>query len=268
MQPFGLFASLTLFASLPQQQPAPSPAPPDIVVHGQTERTLKTFVDTLAQSGNTEQVARWGDFLCSYVSGLAPDQADFVAGRIAATARSLDLHAKATGCLPNIVVFATHDAALLAKTLSHRYHPDWGQNGLVQLDRFVRSRRPVRWVSVVDPCGGGCGLPNSRLVKATHPEYRLMVVIIDADQIAGLQLGQLADFVTMVALANPPLGVDPPPNSILDLFDAPPDARPTMLSDYDRAYLRALLLMPLGAGDIEQRRILVNLMARETRCKK
>jgi hypothetical protein len=66
-------------------------------------------------------------------------------------------------------------------------------------------------------------------------------VVVDLNQLQGMDWGQLADYIAMAALTN----VDSYSNfgdmpSILALFSSAPEARPKGLTDWDSAYLKAL----------------------------
>jgi hypothetical protein len=65
--------------------------------------------------------------------------------------------------------------------------------------------------------------------------------VIDRTRLHGVSQGQLADYVGMVSLAEikstAHLGDS---QTILRLFDGPPQAAPEGLSDWDRAFLKIL----------------------------
>ncbi len=75
--------------------------------------------------------------------------------------------------------------------------------------------------------------------NAIRDIYRVFV-IVDSTQLDGISLGQVADYIAMVALAEIKTGVRPADSpTILNMFDAPQVA-PPRLSDWDRAYLKSL----------------------------
>jgi len=82
---------------------------------------------------------------------------------------------------------------------------------------------------------------GTRLRAAAVHDLASVIMIVDFKQMQGLSWGQLADYIAMAALTN----VDPDHNfsdlpSILALFSTTGQSRPHGLSDWDRAYLRAL----------------------------
>lgn len=100
--------------------------------------------------------------------------------------------------------------------------------------------------------GGGTALDGppqygnvfaSRLIPAGDESISQVVIVVDANRIAGLQAGQVADYLSMVALAQARaedsfVGID----TVLNLFapDRDDARRPAGLRPWDTAYLRAL----------------------------
>jgi hypothetical protein len=99
---------------------------------------------------------------------------------------------------------------------------------------------------------GGGALPSapqfgnvrpSRLTPTGEQAFSQIVIVVDADKIAGLGAGQLADYLSMVALAQVRsdatfVGVD----TVLNLFSPDRDTaeRPAGLTAWDLRYLTAL----------------------------
>jgi hypothetical protein len=87
-----------------------------------------------------------------------------------------------------------------------------------------------------------------RLSRTTRQDFNRVIIIVDATQAAGIQFEALADYVSMVALAQidpdaRPTGVD----SILNLFNDQAALRPTTITEWDLAYLRGLYEAPRNA---------------------
>jgi hypothetical protein len=82
-----------------------------------------------------------------------------------------------------------------------------------------------------------------------------MIVIIDARKVEGRTLGEISDYVGLVALSNPPLDKGPRPNSILGMFDEPRTigAPAAALTDFDRTFLAGLYRAPIDMGANAQR---------------
>jgi len=66
-------------------------------------------------------------------------------------------------------------------------------------------------------------------------------VIVDASQVRGVTLGQFADYVALIGLAQlePADSLADAP-TILKLFNGAPQAAPAGMTDWDRAFLKSL----------------------------
>ena len=166
-----------------------------------------------------------------------------------------------------LTIVFTPDAAGLANAVASDFPSDnWKVRAL--LKGFVDSTRPVRWISLVDECGGGCGLPNTRLARPTSPTLQAMLIIVDANKIAGFSIGAMSDFVGLVALSNPPLTAIPPANSIFSLFTASkPSGSNLQLTDYDLSFLGGLYGVRLNLDAETQRAAIAGQMNGEFRKK-
>lgn len=245
-------ASLTMLAAA---QPPPAAPEPEIVVRGEQEQALRRFVEALADPGLSRQLGRWDREICPAVIGVDPSQTAFMERRIGAHAAPLGLRARTAGCLTTMLIVVTADASGLAASFARNYPVTLRTDGRGKLNGFVASTLPVRWLSVTDLCAfGGCTLPNSRLSTATRAGFQAMIVIVDARQIGGFGLSEVSDYVSVVALGNPPLGGRRPPTSILSMFerDRPAGSR-FELTNEDRAFLAGLYRSRLDAPGQEQR---------------
>lgn len=263
-------ALVLLIAALPlspvgAQQPTPQ-APRDVVVVGQRLKdALRHFVDSVTEAGPTDQLARWYQQFCPQVIGIDAAQAEFMTRRIGEIGKSVHLRTGRTTCPTMLTIVFTPDAAGLANAVASDFPSDnWKVRAL--LKGFVDSTRPVRWISLVDECGGGCGLPNSRLAKPTSPTLQAMLIIVDANKIAGFSLGAMSDYVGLVALSNPPLTGTPPASSILSLFTASRASGSNLqLTDYDLSFLGGLYGVRLNLDAETQRTAIAGQMNSELR---
>jgi hypothetical protein len=249
------------FAALAWGQ-SPNDAGEEIIIEARPEQALRDFVEALTDPGRTRQLARWNGEICPAVIGIEPAQAEFMQGRIAEVATALRLRARRVGCQPTMLVLVTPDAAELAASFARQYPITLRTDGRGRLDRFVASRRPVRWLSVTDPCGPErCGLPNSRLTRATHPEFRAMLVIVDSTRIGDFSIGELSDYVSFVALGNPPLDRRAPPRSILSMFETPrPPGHRFGMTSHDATFLTGMYRSRRDASIQEQRASIAEAM--------
>ena len=231
--------ALAGLASPVAAQAPPPPSDPEIVVRAQQERALRDFVAAVAEAGRSDQLARWDGEICPTVIGIDQSQADFMALRIGEIASGLELRARISGCLTTMLIVVTNDASGLATHFARLYPVTLRTDGRAKLNLFAATSRPVRWISVTD-LGGGV-LPNSRITRATDPHFQAMLVIVDARRIGGFSLGELSDYVAMVALANPRVTATRQQESILSMFDRPrPEGGRFLLTGNDRSFLEGL----------------------------
>jgi hypothetical protein len=260
------FAALAL-SQVASTAPPPAQPEPPIVIEGRVKQAVQHFVDLLTQSGPTDQIARWKDAICPIVIGIDPAEADFMARRIAEIGKPLRLRAAGSSCTATMAIIFAPDAAGVARELLRRYPITLRTDGYSRLKRFTQSTSPVRWISVTDECGAGCSLPNSRILRATRPTFAAMIVIVDARQIAGFSIGELSDYVALVALSNPP-DTRESSRSILSMFSSPrPAGSYFQLTDYDRSFLAGLYGSPLDSGAQGQRSAIVSRMRKELKPK-
>ncbi|MEO7864337.1 MAG: hypothetical protein ABIR63_00480 [Sphingomicrobium sp.] len=261
-----LFAGLILDTSAAGATPPP-PAPPpastlttgsnaaDIVIEGKRRGALRAFVERLAEAGATDQLARWKEEICPAVAGIDPAEAAWVEDRIAASAKTVGLRRR-TKCVPDLLVIIDPDAAAIAKEIASDFPRD---DGMWRINRFLKSDRPVRWLTVTDECAERCELRNSRITKPTTAGFTAVLILVDAKRLAGISLGELADYVTFVGLSNPRQAAKNPSNSILSLFDsAPVPGAPLAMTNRDKSFLAGLYRTQMNASAASQKSAIAN----------
>lgn len=208
---------------------------------------------------------RWHARICPFVSGLSQHQGEFILDRVSAIARSAAAPLAAEGCQPNLFILAYPQPKELLQAMEKRnYRATFGGAAPSAVDAFIATPRPVRvWYAhpLVTP---SLGLPASGLslnadggfvhntpgeiapeppsVGASEggPFWRVYV-IVDSTRLQGVTLGQLADYVGMVGLAKFKVTADlDDVPTILKLFFGSPGGAPARMSEWDRAYLKAL----------------------------
>lgn len=236
----------------------------EIVVEGLREKELRDFVAAMTDPRRTQQIARWDRKICPTVLGIEPRQADVMARRIGEVAATVRLQAGTRGCDSTMLVVVSPDAAGLATSLARDYPVTLRKDGDWRLKRFAASNRPVRWLTLTDPCGPmGCALSGSRLTASTNPRFEAMIVLVDAPQVSGFSLGEVSDYVSFIVLGNPPLGGRSPVTSILSMFERErPAGSSFMLTDHDRTYLAGLYRTRTDGLGKQQRSAVVNYMNR------
>jgi hypothetical protein len=274
-----LLAAAALTAQpAPQAPPAQDPSSPaPVELEGLTitgrrlDDVISDFVSEASAPIRRRGLARWRDPVCVGVVNLRADAAAFIADRVTAVAADLGVDTGGEGCRPNIAVIATDDAGALAAALTEarrrafRTGATGTDRGGAALRDFVETERPVRWwqtslpidsrtgqraVRAPGECTGACAsiydfapvvvVDSASLLRSTVIDnLQRAVVIIDVDDIQNVSLGQLADYVAMVSLAQ----IDPDARtegyaSILNVFAMPDTAQG--LTEWDRAYLAGL----------------------------
>ena len=252
------------------QEPAPAPQAQssaqleDVVVEGrQLEALVRNFVTDVSQPANNRGLARWNRPICVGAVNLRADIARYVVDRISDVARELEVEAGEPGCRPNVLIVAAVDGAGLASALveDRPRNFDLRHNGTDAGTRAFRifrtGEQPVRWWQISMPIDSNTGqravrLPGdeqpprihvfaaSRLRTQIRDDMVRSIIIVDVERLGGASLVQLADYLTLVALAQVDAEADTAPYpTILNLF-ADPASAPAGLTEWDRSYLTAL----------------------------
>lgn len=271
--------------ALPLPQPTLTEAPAtasdaDILVRAQRRQELKSFVASMTPINPSKQLGRWDGRICPVVAGLPQEQALAMIGRIGEVATMLHLKGGGKNCSTPLIVIVDNEANDVTADLARRFPITLRRDGMVMLGNFVRSRKPVRWISLTDPWGfGGGGVQvndvkearstyaprsggyPSRLKGNERPAIAAMIVVIDGKQIQNVNLDALSDYVAFVALANPRQGADWPETSVMSLFNkGRSESASRELSSDDLAYLRGLYATTVDSLGQNQRNAIVSRM--------
>lgn len=259
-----LILSTILFAAATGAAHAQTTTSEEIVVSGERFRDMvRSFVQEVAPPEMSEdQLARWNSRYCPLMAGIPARQAQYLVDRMSQRAFALGLRPGDENCRPNVLVFVTPDADVLAAALAddrdlvaYYNNSDHGNSlGQDALAQFVSSDAPVRWWHVAQTVSQrGTVITNSgetiradatRLSRATRQDFNRVLVIVDARQASGMQFEALGDYLAMVTLAQLDANADTTQvPSILNLF-VQRQAPPARLTDWDLAYLRGLYDAP------------------------
>jgi hypothetical protein len=246
---------------------------PKVTIEATKERQalrhqVDQFVAAVVVRPWDESLIRWNVPICPLVAGLPREFGEFMLKRISQAA--IDAHAQLAGkvCRPNLYVVATDSPDLLLKKWWKRdRHMYDTARGIPPIERFVRSRRPIRvWYNAGFGCGGaararprvsagapagfgpsGFGPPlctggdgiDTHLSYGDIRSISSAIVVIDLRRMKNVAIQQMADYVALVTLADVRLDTDPTSApSILWLFSqATP---PPGLSPWDQALLYSL----------------------------
>jgi hypothetical protein len=224
-----------------------------------------------------ESLMRWDTPVCPLVGGLPREQGEFILQRVSQAARSAGVPLAPEQCTANLFILASSQADRLLEELPKKRPGLFDTtNGLGGLQHFLRTDRPVRvwynWQNQGDASAaiyivatflgnsptvggafgpgalsgagtgiGGYRMPNSRLSLTVTKSINTAIIIVDTTRMKGINVGQLADYVTMVGLAEINLDrtiISAP--SVLRLFSEPSEAPVDGMSRWDQALLKSL----------------------------
>lgn len=269
--------ALCLFPS----SPALAVPPPTVTIEAQRNREqlrheVNRFVDAaIVKPHRDESLLRWDSPVCPLVAGLTREQGEFVLGRLSEIARAATAPLAAQACAANLyVIVARNPSGFLRLWWRHDRRLFNTNHGVAAVKRFIETDRPVRvWYNEmpVDPdagSGSGSGIATmlaqsvgigvgagpaeypinmnpgivgSRLTYTAVRAIASAIVVIDAQKVAQLNFGQLADYVSLRSLAeiNPDRDVGEAP-TILRLFSEQQGSPPQGLTAWDQALLHAV----------------------------
>jgi|HubBroStandDraft_6_1064221.scaffolds.fasta_scaffold454955_2 hypothetical protein len=265
------------FANPPAAPPEPGKPLPQVTVEADRvtlEHRVFNFVTDITRSApRGESLHIWRAPICPLVAGLPKDQGEFVLARLSQAAQAAGAPLDGEKCRPNLYVVFTQEPDELIKTWREHSNRSFGgvRGTPAAVDRFATRREPVRvWYNrefgsadggplTSDSSMEGFALNGSAAVvnkrakdtRLTFNEVMLfssVIVVVDGNQVTGLQFGQLADFIAMASMTeldlDAPLGTAP---TILQLFTARAAGAtpPSGLTTWDSAFLKALYYTPL-----------------------
>lgn len=230
----------------------------------------------LKQPPSRESLLRWDKPVCPLIVGLPRNMGEFILRRISQAAR--DAYAPLAGrhCEANLFIVVTPHPDHVLKQWMARDPQVNTRHGVAPLDRFLHSRQPVRvWYNAVPGCPGGSSRsassgssavsvnlspdkgtgtasPNAGMgpvycqngidTHLTYGEIRSIayaIVVANTRKLTHVTIGQLADYVSLVGLADiRPRAEGSGVPTILRLFRGP--AAPQGMTPWDRALLYSL----------------------------
>ena len=229
----------------------------------QLERRVDHYVASEVVTYLHDALVRWEQPVCPLVAGLPRDMGEFVLARVSQVATAARVPLAGQDCKANLYIIATPYPDLLLKKWRSR-NPGMYRlcNGMGGVRAFMHSRRPVRvWYNTefthenggpanlntlqlpfYSPLGGcvGAGEGGTRITYSTVQGLASVFIIVDLNRTKNFAIGPLADYVSLLGLAQIDLDGDPGrAPTILTLFrdsEHPPGA----LSAWDRALLYSL----------------------------
>jgi hypothetical protein len=259
----------------------------EVVVSAQSEARraqlaakIAAFVDEVTTSTPGDGglgLVQWHEPVCPLVSGLSQAKGEFVLARISDIARAADVPLAGEHCRPNLYVYMT---ARPVQLLQERQKRDFAFTfGADQppsvVDKFIGTPRAVRVWYVINGEYNSEVPPKNWTAQPVvlgrfHYAFARVFVVVDQRRLGAASLGQVADYIGLVGLAQLKQGarLDGAP-SILSLFDKSQQAGPDSMSNWDRAFLKSLYgsdlppVDPLELRFKEQRREIAQSMVKE-----
>jgi hypothetical protein len=256
-----LAVAATLAAAPAAAQQAQQVTPDDrVVVQGRrAEDAVRDFVAEVGAAPTGTNMARWDRKVCVGAFNLAPEYAQRLVDQVSLVAVAVGLEPGEPGCRSNVLIMADPDGDALAARLVKDHlrifqPPESFDNNLGSdaLRRFQTSDAPVRWWHVGQTVLADTGLPvtrgmsvrvrgASRLRSNVRQDMSHVLIILDASRIGSVSFTSLADYVSMVALAQ----IDPEADthefsSVLNLFANEAGERRTRMTQWDLDYLIGL----------------------------
>lgn len=292
----GLSAAVSLLGALTvgaAAQDAPAVLPDVNVSATRTvEQEARRFLETVSTAPlHSLSLAKWMTPICIATANLRPEAAAAITARIEDNARAVGITVLPPGCSPSVTLLATSDGRFTATDLVDAYHSRFmASDGPTQGDeralrRFAESEVPVRWwtisalmdertLKVLVPIWGADAavrITTGDMYFGQNQAEALLAsfVILDLSKTNGVSHVALADYLSMVVLAN----IDPDARgdglpTILTLWDG--GEPPVGLTRWDRAYLTALYQAPVRLSgstpqprSLFQRTEMARIMARE-----
>ena len=248
-----------------------------------TEKALDNFIIGHAKpSPFLGKIARWKTGICPVTLGLPDKFALYVTQRIIRVAMAagapLDAHEP---CRPNVAVLATPQPQKLLDFIRQKRAGLLGFHYRSQAERIATMTLPIQaWYSTAtedfwglieaDIPNGGLGygvmsptgrisnlhVSGSRTGDGLKSEFTTAIIVVDSKQIAGQEIGALADYIAMLTLSQGQYYntcQDVPTITNLMASGCSPDMKPAAITDVDMTYLRGLYRMDAGGSYIGQR---------------
>ncbi|MDB5679548.1 hypothetical protein [Sphingomonas bacterium] len=277
----------TLALAVPAAAQDASSQKDDIIVRGQRDKEVETFVRSLTETRDGRQVARWNGRICPKVVGLWPERAAMITDRIAAVAKLIDVSMQVPPkCEPNTIIAFTGQADLFTAKMIDSVPTlitDVEYYGLPRRKQVARylAPRAVRWFSInattmsdgqhAGAAGrNGAGLaidaspnstPASRITARTRENTIATLIVIDESKLGGIKWLQLADYLAMVTFAQPAIDADfTGSDSVMAIFAARDagGAGPAGLTAQDRGFLTGLYRSAANLSSSQQRGVIAD----------
>ncbi len=225
---------------------------PEGVSRGEIQRQARSI--TVEGDVYDQPLARFEDYLCPGIMGLAADQASLMIDRIRDNAYDFGIRLHEDGCDANfIIMFVPDSQAAMAEMMERQpwlfeFHDAGEKRELLEpgparvwtwTQPHTRDGLPIAQTSNRASVPTlSSWMAHSRIYTAVRHDITSTIVMFDQGAVRGKSLIQLADYAVMRGLAQTRPSDDAAMDSILTLFDE--EAPPQQLTLFDRAFLRSL----------------------------
>ncbi len=253
-----VLAALVATAPAAAQQDQQTDDDKVVVVGRVAEDAVRDFVAEVGAAPAGQNLARWDRRVCVGAANMTPHYAQRLIDQVSRVALAIGLEIGEPGCRPNILILADRDGDALAVRLvadsPEGFRPDRTSSNLGSeaLRRFQTSDAPVRWWHVTqtvvadtgEPATGGATVQvrgASRIRSNVRQDMANVIVILDTSRIGAASFSSLADYVSMIALAQVDAEADMREfPTVLNLFANETGDRTARMTQWDLDYLISL----------------------------
>jgi hypothetical protein len=207
--------------------------------------------------------------------GAGKDVDRYVRSRLRQVAESVGLKFETKACYPDLLILFSREPEAMLEEARARGKIRYDAISIPSINRFKANTAPVRWLSYTgevpayggDISSGDTNIPtlrsaDSHIIQTVASQLNHSLVVVDARKVDGFEVAALADYLSLVALADiRPDATQPDQASILNLFAEP--GGPKRLTASDQAYLRALYKLKTDRTAPDQLGALASGMATE-----
>lgn len=268
----GLGLALLVPVAAAAQAPPPLVSDPVVVKAANRARTL-SYVRAATEL-SAGMVSRRGPKLCPVVSGAGRDVDRYVRSRLRQVADDVGVKFESKACYPNLLILFSREPEVMLDQARRHGKIRYDTISVPRVDRFKANTQPVRWLSYTGeiPAHGDISsvdqgiqtmrAQDSHIIQTVASQVNYSLVVVDARKTDGVEVGALADYLSLVALADIRADATQPDQaSILNLFAEP--GGPKRMTASDRAYLRALYKLKTDRTAPDQLAALASGMATE-----
>jgi hypothetical protein len=235
-----------------------------------------SFIESQGQTAQTGKIARWDDPVCPMTLGLSPDQAKFISYRVRHVADLVGApRIRGNTCQSNVEIVFTAEPQKLLDAVAAKRSAYLGYHHIAEAKQLAAVTHPIQgWYLTATRGAGGAtaedvaagnlgsmagapgsaesamnagnspsGCAGSRISDCRSSQFANILIVVDANRLQDVKIGQIADYVAFLALAQmKPVDKCGPNPTILDLLstDCTDRSAPTGLTETDLGYLKGL----------------------------